>query len=198
MCRPECVVSSECSLNKACLNEKCSDPCPGTCGQNARCNVVNHNPICSCSPGYTGDPFSRCQVIDGNFLCGFTLCFYFLNLNGFLVPPLPKDEIKPCTPSPCGPNSQCKVIGSQAACSCLPNYIGQSPNCRPECMIHPECPSNLACINERCKDPCVGSCGVNAVCSVRNHNAVCTCIVGYEGDPSSQCSLVLQSKTFYL
>jgi hypothetical protein len=111
---------------------------------------------------------------------------------------MPKDEIEPCTPSPCGPNSQCKVIGSQAACSCLPNYIGQSPNCRPECMIHPECPSNLACINERCKDPCVGSCGVNAVCSVRNHNAVCSCIVGYEGDPSSQCSLVLQSKTLSL
>lgn len=59
-CRPECVVSSECAQDKACVNRKCVDPCPSTCGQNARCQVVNHNPICSCSPGYTGDPFVRC------------------------------------------------------------------------------------------------------------------------------------------
>lgn len=119
-------------------------------------------------------------------------------LNGILDTPVQKDNINPCQPSPCGPNSQCKVIGSQAACSCLPNYIGQSPNCRPECTMNPECPSNLACINERCKDPCDGSCGVNAKCSVINHNAVCTCIFGYEGDPTVQCSLIPQSKNFLL
>lgn len=60
-CRPECMVSSECALNKACINKKCADPCPGTCGPEARCQVVNHNPICSCSPGFTGDPFVRCN-----------------------------------------------------------------------------------------------------------------------------------------
>lgn len=59
-CRPECVVSSECSQNRACINMKCADPCINACGQNSRCQVVNHNPICSCSPGYTGDPFIRC------------------------------------------------------------------------------------------------------------------------------------------
>lgn len=59
-CRSECVVSSECSLNKACIQLKCNDPCPGTCGHNARCEVINHNPICSCSAGETGDPFIRC------------------------------------------------------------------------------------------------------------------------------------------
>lgn len=42
------------------MNRKCSDPCPGTCGQNARCQAINHNPICSCSPGFIGDPFVRC------------------------------------------------------------------------------------------------------------------------------------------
>lgn len=60
MCKPECIVSSDCAQNKACVNTKCIDPCPGQCGQNARCNVVNHNPICSCTPGYTGDPFIKC------------------------------------------------------------------------------------------------------------------------------------------
>lgn len=82
------------------------------------------------------------------------------------------------------------MIGTQAACSCLPNYIGQSPNCRPECTINAECSSNLACISEKCQNPCINSCGINARCSVINHNAVCTCVDGYEGDPTSQCVLI--------
>lgn len=64
MCRPECVVSSECSQDKSCVSQKCVDPCPGTCGVNAQCRVVNHNPICSCLTGYTGDPFIRCAKIE--------------------------------------------------------------------------------------------------------------------------------------
>lgn len=76
MCRPECVVSSECPLNKACINEKCADPCPGTCGQNARCNVVNHNAICSCSPGYTGDPFVGCSEPESKKLY-FSICMFY-------------------------------------------------------------------------------------------------------------------------
>lgn len=69
-CRPECLISSECALDKACVTQKCVDPCPGTCGENARCQVVTHNPICSCSPGYTGDPFNRCTKI----ICKLIVC----------------------------------------------------------------------------------------------------------------------------
>lgn len=101
-----------------------------------------------------------------------------------------KEVGNPCVPSPCGPNSQCRVIGSQAACSCMPNYMGRAPNCRPECTSNAECTSNLACKNERCIDPCPGSCGSNANCKVVLHNPVCTCIIGYVGDPFTQCSLL--------
>lgn len=59
-CRPECLVNTDCPLNEACVNLKCRDPCPGSCGVSARCQVVNHNPICSCPPIFTGDPFVRC------------------------------------------------------------------------------------------------------------------------------------------
>lgn len=55
------MISADCPLDKACINTKCQDPCPGTCGLNSRCQVVNHNPICSCSAGFTGDPFTRCE-----------------------------------------------------------------------------------------------------------------------------------------
>ena len=60
-CKPECIVSSECSLTTACFDYKCVDPCAGNiCGINARCQVVSHNAICQCPQGYTGDPFTRC------------------------------------------------------------------------------------------------------------------------------------------
>lgn len=60
-CRPECVMNSECSLSKACVHQRCLDPCPGSCGYNANCKATNHIPICYCIPGFTGDPFSGCQ-----------------------------------------------------------------------------------------------------------------------------------------
>lgn len=105
--------------------------------------------------------------------------------------PVAKDDGNPCVPSPCGPNSQCRVIGNQGACSCLPNYVGRPPTCRPECTINAECPSNKACRNERCVDPCIGYCGENAICSVVKHNPVCTCNTGYEGDPLTRCTITV-------
>jgi hypothetical protein len=107
----------------------------------------------------------------------------------YLETPIVREPENPCIPTPCGPNSQCRELNGQAVCSCVQNYIGRPPNCRPECMINSECPSNLACINERCKDPCPGSCGFNTVCSVIKHSPVCSCSPGYTGDPFSGCSI---------
>lgn len=68
-CRPECVINSDCSSTLACIRSKCQNPCPGTCGQNAECQVVNHLPSCTCIPGYTGDPFRYCNLVTqpGNY-----------------------------------------------------------------------------------------------------------------------------------
>lgn len=60
---PECVINSDCSQDKACIQQKCKDPCPGSCGANAICRVSSHNPICSCPNGYTGDPLSSCRPV---------------------------------------------------------------------------------------------------------------------------------------
>lgn len=60
-CRPECTISAECPSNQACSNQRCINPCIGSCGVNAECKVVNHNPICTCPASYTGEPFSRCM-----------------------------------------------------------------------------------------------------------------------------------------
>lgn len=98
----------------------------------------------------------------------------------------------PCTPSPCGLYAECRAIGDQAACSCLKNYIGLPPNCRPECVVNTDCASNQACISEKCRDPCVGSCGQNADCRVQNHIPVCLCQTGYTGDPFTLCSQIIE------
>lgn len=169
-CKPECVVSSECPSNRACHKFKCANPCVGTCGIGAKCEVINHNPICSCPASLTGDPFTRC----------------------YELPPPPKPVtpprvVNPCVPSPCGPNSECRDIGGSPSCSCQATYIGIAPNCRPECVVNTDCPSHLACITEKCRDPCPGSCGFNAECRVQNHIPICTCRQGYTGNAFTEC-----------
>lgn len=101
-------------------------------------------------------------------------------------PPAP---LNPCDPSPCGPNSICVKSGETPACSCQPGFIGAPPNCRPECTISAECPAALACVAQKCKDPCIQACGPRAICSAVDHRASCTCEPGLEGDPFQGCSL---------
>lgn len=176
-CKPECISNSECQGNLACINQKCKDPCPGTCGQNAECRVVSHTPNCVCVEGYIGNPFVLC------------------NLQPVQAPQVP---LNPCTPSPCGANAVCKERNGAGSCACLPDYLGNPyEGCRPECVMNSDCGSNLACINNKCKDPCPGTCGQNADCQVVNHLPSCTCRSGYTGDPFKYCSLVLvQRKNF--
>lgn len=116
---------------------------------------------------------------------------------GFIALDVPSTTERPpsCASSPCGPNSLCQIISGIPACSCLPNYIGVPPECRPECILSSECKSHLACVNQRCQDPCPGSCGVNAQCHVLNHIPVCTCMEDFTGDPFTQCTIIPPSKT---
>lgn len=95
----------------------------------------------------------------------------------------------PCVPSPCGPYAECRDIGGAPSCSCLASYIGSPPNCRPECTVNSDCPRSQACMNERCRDPCPGSCGLSATCSVINHTPACVCPDGFTGDPFTNCYL---------
>lgn len=130
----------------------------------------NHSPICTCTNGFTGDPFTRCYAIP---------------------PPsiVQQEEIRdPCNPTPCGPFSDCRNFNNMPSCTCLPNYLGTPPNCRPECTINSDCPSDKACIRTKCVDPCQGACGISAMCTVFNHRPNCLCIDGYIGDPFSSCN----------
>ena len=170
-CRPECVINSDCPSDKACISRKCQDPCPGLCGQNAYCRVRNHVPICVCNHGYVGDPFSR-------------------SIRPTTTSPRP-EIIDPYRPSPCGINAECREHNGAASCTCLPGLFGNPYiECKPECSINPECPTDKACVNQKCVDPCPGVCGTHATCKAQNHNPICTCDPGFTGDPFRFCTRI--------
>lgn len=168
-CRPECISNSECAYNLACIRQKCQNPCTGACGTNSECRVVSHTPMCICSVGYTGDPFTQCSPVQQD---------------------APREPISPCTPSPCGANAICKEQNGAGSCTCIEDHFGNPyEGCRPECVLNSDCASNRACIRNKCQDPCPGTCGQNADCQVVNHLPSCTCWTGYEGDPFRYCNV---------
>ena len=116
--------------------------------------------------------------------------------NSFLILVPPKLEpVDPCNPTPCGSNAVCQTRNRAAACQCIPEYFGDPyVACRPECVVHSDCPSNKACQRNKCIDPCPGTCGINTECRVMNHVPICTCIEGYIGDPFTACRLKPLSK----
>lgn len=148
--------------------------------------------------------FSYCNYLSAIYLQSMIYCFsieytIFITADFFSAPTPPpaiEQERDPCAPNPCGPNSQCQTNGRHPACSCLSGYVGSPPNCRPECVINPDCPSTQACVNSKCIDPCPGSCGINAQCAVISHAVTCTCQAGYTGNPFVQC--ILQQRKFCL
>lgn len=192
-CRPECVMNSDCMATRACIRSRCQDPCPGSCATNAECQVVNHLPSCTCFPGYTGQPYQFCQPMtvgpsEQPFPFLILPMIVFLETSTTNLPfVVIEDRGDPCSPSPCGPNSRCQVVNDQAVCSCLPEYTGSPPGCRPECVVSSECSSNLACINQKCRNPCPGPCGIAAECNVIHHSPICACRAKYTGDPFTRC-----------
>ena len=100
----------------------------------------------------------------------------------------PQVSEDPCAPNPCGRFSQCTDEHGVARCACLQGYFGTPPNCRPECLLSSDCSPQLACIQQKCSDPCIGICGSNAQCKVVNHRAICSCPADFTGDPFVSCN----------
>lgn len=103
---------------------------------------------------------------------------------------------RPCLPSPCGVNTNCRERNGLAICECIAEYRGNpyEEGCQPECLVNNDCPRSQACIRTKCQDPCSGTCGVGAVCTVSNHIPICTCPYPLSGDAFSYCQQILESK----
>jgi hypothetical protein len=113
--------------------------------------------------------------------------YLFVKIQTRYITALKPVQDDPCNPSPCGPNAQC----NNGVCTCLPEYQGDPyRGCRPECVLSSDCPRDKACIRNKCVDPCPGTCGQNAECSVINHIPICSCLPGYTGSAFVVCRLV--------
>ncbi len=59
----ECNVNTDCSTNRACIQNHCMDPClfDNVCAPTAICSTANHIASCACPPGYVGNPQVSCS-----------------------------------------------------------------------------------------------------------------------------------------
>ncbi|XP_046673785.1 C-type lectin domain family 18 member B-like [Homalodisca vitripennis] len=58
----KCLENADCPLDRACIKQKCEDPCYNICnGNNTSCRVRNHIPYCTCKEGFYGDPLTACN-----------------------------------------------------------------------------------------------------------------------------------------
>lgn len=57
-----CESDTECLDSEACYMGQCENLCSfaTVCAPNAKCNVIKHRPVCSCPPGYEGNPATKC------------------------------------------------------------------------------------------------------------------------------------------
>ena len=184
MCDIGCRSDNSCPSEQTCVRNRCRNPCEGgkACGECAGCRVVNHSAQCSCPPNYYGNALISCTrtmiPCDSSCEC---------------------DEIGFCLRSCRGQeNCDCGEVCESGKCrvkcdvnnGCAKGYTCRNGLCLVGCRTHSDCPNSLSCTNGRCEDPCSSSgspCGINALCRVSNHRAVCLCPEGYQGEPSQEC-----------
>lgn len=162
--KPECLRDDDCPSTEACYDKKCQNPCRlrQPCGVNAECTAVDHGHSCTCLRGYVGNPWVQCfKGIRGHEMVWF--------IKGSIRILLTRSTILFTVP---------------------PSTVAPPPSTpKPECRKDSDCADEEACFNLKCSDPCAirQPCGVNTECKTRNHIPICSCLVGYQGNPLVQC-----------
>lgn len=189
-----CYSNGDCPGDHSCINMQCINPCvhSNPCSSLAECRVFNHLPICRCPVYYIGNPYIACkpeerpECKEDSDCPNLLACFDNKCQN-------------PCSVvQPCSEPSECRVLPTSPVrtmvCVCPSGYVSSgSGTCRPtkpilkiECARDSDCPSDKSCVNAICKNPC--ACGPNADCSVVNHKPICSCVLGYDGNPDVVCT----------
>lgn len=185
----ECRVDDDCSSQHSCLNRQCVPVCSlDSCGRQAECYAQNHRAICECLPGYEGDPRATCRLLGCRADSDCPLDKACINQ---------KCE-NPCeNQAICAQNELCQVYQHRPECACPPPFEADPiRGCvlRDErCRTDGECPSQTACIQGECVNPCnvTEPCGVNSMCKVLDtlpvRTMICECLPGYQGNAAVQC-----------
>lgn len=139
------------------------------------------------------DPLNKNVSSDLLWLHGNGITFLTSNyfhcslLNDFIAITTLVSKKNPCKPSPCGSNALCE----NGQCRCPSEYNGNPyVECRPECVLNTDCPRENACINNKCVDPCPGTCAASAICEVFNHIPMCHCPEGMLGNAFFACRAI--------
>lgn len=191
-----CQYNDDCNDNQICdrLNRVCQPACSDTsCAPGAICTAKLHQPICSCPPGYSGDPYLRgCMTVQLTDEC----------VNDSDCPrPLGCVNAKCidlCQYNPCDTGLICKTVDilplRAVACVCPEEgRIAPDKGCRPppeaECSADLDCSSIETCRRGKCIEACKAApCGHNALCEAVEHVSRCSCPPGYLGNPRIECN----------
>lgn len=195
-----CRSDDDCSGQHSCINRQCVPVCNpngSSCGTQANCYGSNHRAVCECPEGLEGNPQISCILVGcrSDSECPTTKAC----INNRCESPCEGNN-------QCDPTAECVVYNHEINCVCPPGFVGDAQNkaCKKEdkkCRADYECPSQKACIDGECIDPCVESapCGVNALCKVLDtipvRTMVCECLPGYQGNAAVQCD---KSKFLYI
>lgn len=172
----------------------CVDPCTvrGVCGEDALCTPIMHRAHCYCPQCYIGNPRSTCQLDPDCKLTADHNSTITCSENKLCPSKLTCDlETKTCH-NPClgyqncKRNQKCEVRNHKPVCVCRNgfalNEIGEL-TCAPEnaeCTRDEQCPSNAACRQTKCVNPCLTSkvqlCAKGKQCEVVEHRATCVCV----------------------
>lgn len=180
------------------MNGFCSDPCliRGACGENALCQTVLHRPRCSCPNCYVGRPDIECKA---DPVCeGLTtetprpadplLCANDNDCPDWLRCDRYGQCSDACDDVTCVDNKKCEPRKHRPVCVCKFGFVVNENGeliCAPdkrECSRDDECASNMACIEMRCKNPCIVTatrqppCPTDKSCLVQDHKPICICM----------------------
>ena len=107
----QCLTNADCPLTKACISDKCVDPCLSTfCGERAQCNVEFHKSHCYCPQGLQGNPLVKCLSVgcQSHSDCRKDeTCDYLLH-----------DCTPLCVDSPCAEGAYCEADNHKELCHC--------------------------------------------------------------------------------
>ena len=198
----ECNVDSDCPYDRACIGQKCLDPCRVTsCGRGAECRVQSHQALCFCPQGTQGNALTSCVAVQCQYnedCADHEACD---RLNRVCRPVCEEDT--------CAVTAQCVGRQHQAMCQCPAGtngnpYLeckGREPVEAPECEQDADCPSQHACINQKCQNPCkiAQLCSADQKCKVQDtlplRTVMCECPPDTITDSNGVCRTICK---FYI
>lgn len=180
----------------------------GACGTNALCKTVLHRPRCSCPNCYVGRPSVECRP-DPN--CGPAITITSPRPADTTITSIGDRHHQCADDSECAQNQHCDRYGlcsdpcddgalrcdenkkcetrrHRPVCVCKSGFVVNEfgeLTCAPdkrECSRDDECASNMACIDLKCRNPCVvatgrpAPCSADKSCQVQDHKPICICM----------------------